>query len=249
MTRHVTRMSIEDAGHISPERRAEIIAAYPIHEREARVKGMPALGSGRVFPVSQDDIQIEPFEIPAHFAQIGGIDFGYDHPTAAVKLSHDRDNDTVIVSACYRVKEQPPLVHAAALKGWGPIPFAWPHDAYRRMTTGSNVGMTLKAEYENHGLNMLPEKASFEDGGNGVEPGLMMMLERMMSGRLKVFSNCLDWFDEFRHYHRKNGVVVDKVDDLMDATRYALMMLRFAETRAESSSAHNFAQPDNSWVV
>ena len=49
MSRHVTFMTIDDAEHYSPERRAEIIASYPAHEREARAKGIPVLGSGRVF--------------------------------------------------------------------------------------------------------------------------------------------------------------------------------------------------------
>jgi hypothetical protein len=31
-------------------------------------------------------------------------------------------------------------------------------------------------------------------------------------------------------YHRKDGKVVKEMDDLMSATRYALMMIRFAET-------------------
>jgi hypothetical protein len=53
MTRHVTFMTIDDAGHYSPEQRAAIVAAYPEHEREARAKGIPVLGSGRVFPVAE----------------------------------------------------------------------------------------------------------------------------------------------------------------------------------------------------
>src|SRR5690606_11178198 len=50
--RSVTRMTIEEAPHFSEEERARIIAAYPPHEREARAKGEPQLGSGRIFPVS-----------------------------------------------------------------------------------------------------------------------------------------------------------------------------------------------------
>ncbi len=49
MTRHVTFMTIDDAEHYTAEQRAEIIAAYPEHEREARAKGIPVLGCARVF--------------------------------------------------------------------------------------------------------------------------------------------------------------------------------------------------------
>ena len=76
---------------------------------------------------------------------------------------------------------------------------------------------------------MLAEKATFEDGGNGVEAGIADMLDRMQGGRLKVFSHLEDWFAEFRIYHRKDGLIVKLNDDRISSSRYALMMKRFAE--------------------
>ena len=75
---------------------------------------------------------------------------------------------------------------------------------------------------------MLPEHATFESGGYGVEAGVQEILDRMQTGRFKVFSHLENWMAEFRTYHRDNGKIVKKHDDLMAATRYALMMLRFA---------------------
>ena len=54
------------------------------------------------------------------------------------------------------------------------------------------------------------------------EAGLMDMLQRMESGRFKVFKHLNDWFEEFRLYHRKDDKVVKEGDDLMAATRYAI---------------------------
>ena len=51
-------------------------------------------------------------------------------------------------------------------------------------------------------------------------------------GKLKVFKEHNDWWEEFRLYHRKDGKVVKEGDDLLCATRYALMMLRHANTKA-----------------
>jgi Terminase RNaseH-like domain len=70
-------------------------------------------------------------------------------------------------------------------------------------------------------------------GSVSVEAGLMEMLDRMQTGRWKVFEQHHDWFDEFRLYHRKDGKVVKEYDDLLCASRYALMMLRFARTGQE----------------
>jgi hypothetical protein len=46
--------------------------------------------------------------------------------------------------------------------------------------------------------------------------------------RAGVFKHLNDWWEEFRLYHRKDGKVVKEGDDLMSATRYGTMMLRFA---------------------
>ncbi|TCR65447.1 terminase family protein [Bosea sp. BK604] len=227
MTRHITRMTIEDAEHYTPEQRAAIIASYPAHEREARTKGIPTLGSGRVFPLADDEIACAAPEVQRAWALIGGLDFGWDHPTAAVKLAWDRDADCVHVIAAYRQREQTPVIHAAALKAWGEkLPWAWPHDGLQH---DKGSGEQLAELYRRQGLNLLPERATFADGSFGVEAGVLDMLERMQTGRLKVARHLGEWFDEFRLYHRKDGKIVKERDDLLSATRYGLMMLRFAE--------------------
>lgn len=243
MSRAVIRMTIDDAEHYTAEEKAAIIASYPAHEREARAKGIPTLGSGRIFPISQDTITKDPFEIPHHWVEIGGLDFGWDHPTAAVKMVWDRDDDIIYVTSAYKQKEATPVIHAAAIKPWGAdLQWAWPHDGYQH---DKGSGKELRAQYEDQGLNMLPDHATYEDGGNGVEAGLMEMLDRMQTGRLKVFSHLNEWFEEFLLYHRKDGKVVKEFDDLMSATRYAVMMKRFASPVGRDE----WRQPDTGWVV
>jgi phage terminase large subunit-like protein len=227
--REVITMTIEDAEHYTPEERQKIIDSYPAHEREARTKGVPSLGSGRIFPVAEELIKVEPFIIPKHWPQIGGIDFGWDHPTAAAALAWDRDADVVYVTKIYRQREAPVVVHAGALKPWGAwLPWSWPHDGNNDTAAGENLATQYKAQ----GLAFLPERATFEDGSNSVEAGLMDMLDRMVTGRWKVFSTCGEWFEEFRLYHRKDGKIVKERDDILSASRYALMMKRFAEVDA-----------------
>src|SRR5262249_25089081 len=65
-------------------------------------------------------------------------------------------------------------------------------------------------------------------------PSRLAMLDRMRTGKLRVFKEHLDWWEEFRLYHRKDGKVVKEGDDLLCATRYALMSLRFASTQAHA---------------
>jgi Terminase RNaseH-like domain/Terminase large subunit, T4likevirus-type, N-terminal len=247
--------TIDDALHFSEQDKAEIIASYKPHEREARVKGVPALGSGRIFPVAEETIACEHREIPPFWPRIGGMDFGWDHPFAAVELAWDRDTDTVYVTRTYRIREATPIIHAAALREWGKsLPWAWPRDGRRETLEGA--GKALADQYERQGLDMLFQHSQFEDVS--VEAGLAEMLSRMQTGRFKVFKHLNDWFEEFRLYHRRDGKVFKEGDDLMAATRYALMMLRHArsETGYRNSSQDRLSEcwdcitmtPNRIWI-
>ena len=220
-------MTIEDAEHISAEERQKVIDGFPAHERDARAKGIPILGSGRIFPISEDLIKIEPFKIPDSWLVIGALDFGWDHPTAATKLAYDEESDTIYVSHGYKKSEATPVIHAAAVRPWGEsIPWAWPHDGFQH---DKGSGVALKDQYVQQGLNMLEEKATWPDGGNGVEAGVLEMLDRMQTNRFKVFSHLEEFFEEFRLYHRKDGKIVKEFDDLISAIRYGIMMIRHAK--------------------
>ena len=234
--RAVTTMTIDDADHYTPEQRQRIIDSYPPHEREARTKGVPNMGSGRIFPVTEASIVVDPMPVDKSWVQIGGMDFGYNHPFGAVCLAWDRDSDVIYITKEYRERETTPIIHSAAVRPWGTwLPFSWPHDGLQH---DKGSGEQLMTQYRAQGINMLPERATFADGTNGVEAGVSEMLQRMQTGRLKVFSTCRLWLEEFRLYHRDNGrlhhrdngKIVKERDDLISASRYAMMMLRFAKT-------------------
>ena len=224
--RGLVRMTIEDAGHISASERDRIIAGYLPHEREARTQGLPMLGEGRVYGVSEELIREKAFELPSHWPRLVGCDFGFDHPAAAVWLAWDRDSDTVYVTDAQKASGLTIAVHAAMLRSKGPdIPCAWPHDGLQHDKTS---GTPIADIYRQHGVAMLKDRATFLDGGNSVEAGVADLRDRMMTMRFKVFDHCSEWFEEFRQYHRKDGRIVKTHDDLLDATRYGVMMLRMA---------------------
>lgn len=231
-TRGIVQMTIADAEHIPQERRDAIVAGWPEHEREARARGIPMLGSGAVFDIPESQITVDPFEIPKHWSLIWGMDFGVDHPFAAVLHAWDRDSDTVYVIHGVRLRGATPLQHADAMKrvlGCGDkVPVAWPHDvAQRREFEGALV--PLARIYKKYGLNMGHSHAAFEDGTNSTEVGILHMRERMKTGRFKVFRTMSDWFGEYRNYHRVDGVIKKDQDDLLSASRMAIMALRFAK--------------------
>lgn len=232
-------MTIDDALHYTPQQRADIIASYPAHERDARTKGIPSMGQGRVFPLADGAVSIPAFALPPHWRRIAGLDFGWTHPTAVAWLAHDTDTDTAYLYDIHRRSEAPVIEHAATMRAKGDwIPIAWPHDGANKTSAGG--GEALADQYRQQGLNLTQKRAEFpptadgKSGGHSLEAGAQMMLTRMQTGRLKVFSHLEPWFEEFRMYHRdENGIIVDKLDDLLSATRYGLMMLRYAKTERE----------------
>ena len=98
---------------------------------------------------------------------------------------------------------------------------------------------------------MLGVRATFEDGTNGLEAGVSELLDRMQTGRFKVFAHLSNWFEEFNVYHRKEGLIVKENDDLMSATRYAMMMRRFATTKSfKKPQAFNHQMPSpTGWMT
>ena len=216
-------------GHLNESVMEQILSSYSPHEREMRRYGRPSIGSGLVFPVQEDKVIVEPFEIPTEWARLSAIDFGYDHPTAVVWLAWDREEDTYYLYDCHRMSKATPHVHSGYIKtrpNW--IPMVFPHDGNRKDSMG-NPG--LADQYRSHGINMLldhftnPPALGEKKGGNSIETGIMAMLQAMENDRFKVFSTLSDWFEEFRMYHRKAGKIVPVRDDLMSATRYAFQSM------------------------
>jgi phage terminase large subunit-like protein len=227
--RGVVNMTLHEAEHISPEEKERIIAGYAPHEREARVFGTPQLGSGRIFPFSEESVRCAPFDVPSFFAKIVGFDFGTGHPFAAVRLAWDRDADMIYVTHCFKMKDALPYEHWDAIKPWAEnIPVAWPQDGHTKRDDGAGDLKSLRDIYRKHGARMLAEHAQFIDGSRSTEAGIVEMAERMQTNRLKVFSTCAQWFEEFRFYHRKDGLIQKHNDDIMSATRIAVMDRRHA---------------------
>lgn len=223
-------MSLDDALHIPEDEREAIWRRYPPHEREARTKGIPVLGSGRVYPVPESSIKEDPLEIPSHWPRIVGLDLGGgDHPTAFVVMAHDRDLDVIHVIDAYRDVDPKISTHAASIRNrvGTNVPVAWPRDA---ATRDRNDGIRYKDIYSKNGCMMLHQHAQFQDKSTSVNGGVEDILNRMIEGRFKVAYHLTPWWEEFRVYHRKDGLIVKQFDDLMDATRYGVMMIRYARS-------------------
>lgn len=246
----IKNVTWDDSPHLDEETKRKALESFPEHERDARSRGIPMRGEGVVFPFPEATIKCDPFQIPRHWPQIIGIDFGWGHPAATAKIAYDPDNDMVYVTLGDKESKMDALDHCEKIRRMGgeQFPIAWPHDG---MNTEKGKGEQLIANYKIHNLNFLSMSSRHKTdvgGGQSKEKTVMMIYERIKTGRFKVFSNVTPFFEEFRNYHRKDNKIVDKMDDLLSAVFYAIMMLRFAVPEYIAGRASDDNMPTGAYI-
>lgn len=207
----LVQASWEDCPHLSREAKDELWASLPPYQREARSKGIPVLGAGAIYPVSESDIVVSDFAVPAHWPRGYGMDVGWKR-TAVVWMAHDRETDCLYLYGEHYRGEAEAVVHAAAVKARG----EWIGGAIDPSARGRSQvdGRALLQMYRDLGLQLV-------EADNAVEAGIYQLLMRMTTGRLKVFKSLTNWINEFRLYRRdERGRIVKENDHALDATRY-----------------------------
>lgn len=212
--KYVIMASWDDVPHLTKEVKDLLWKSIPPHQRDARSKGIPALGSGAIYPVSEDDVFIPDFPIPETWPKAYALDVGWNK-TAAMWGALDKQSDILYIYSEHYRGQAEPSVHAEGIKARGDwIPGVIDPAARGRSQAD---GAQLIQKYIDLGLDL-------EFAKNAVEAGLQEVWERLSSGRLKIFNSCVNTKAEFRLYRRdEKGRVVKVADHLMDALRYLVM--------------------------
>ncbi len=212
-SRYMVQAGWDDVPHLDEQTKAELLASTAPHERDARSKGIPTLGSGAIYPVPLDDILVDPFELPAHWPRAFAMDVGWNR-TAVLWGAHDRSVDVVYAYTEHYRGQAEPSIHAAAVKARGDWIPGVIDPASRGRSQGD--GTQLIETYRSLGLNLTP-------ADNAVEAGLYSVWERLSTGRLKFFRTLQNLQAEYRLYRRdEKGKVVKEHDHLMDCLRYLI---------------------------
>lgn len=168
---------------------------------------------GMVYKDWDDRHVVEPFPVPAEWPRFGGLDYGFNHPTAGVFLAESPEGLFYVYQE-YRAGGELMEEHYRALVGRGvkEVPVLYDDPA----------GAQFSAELRRLGLPLQPANKE-------VLAGIDTVGTLLATGRLKVFRGCADWISEVESYvwdKAQSGEFTDKPvkidDDLMDATRYAL---------------------------
>ncbi len=212
--RFVLTLGFNDAPHLSPESRAKMLASFPPHERDARSKGIPQLGSGAIYPVPESEIIVPDFEIPDHWLKGYSLDVGWNRTSAGFH-AWNRETDVIYrYSEHYRGQAEP-SVHAEAIKARG----LWLPGVIDPASRGRSQqdGQQLLQMYKDLGLDL-------DIAINAVEAGIYEMWQRLSTGRYKVFESCQNFRTEYRLYRRDDkGKIVKTNDHAMDDGRYFVM--------------------------
>jgi len=168
----------DDAPHLDEQTKAEMLAALPPHQRDARSKGVPALGSGSVFQILEADITCPAFDLPEHFKRLYGLDVGWNN-TAAAWGAYDPETDTIYLTHTYKRGQAEPAVHAQAIKQRG----EWIPGAIDPASRGraQKDGEQLIQLYREQGLDLI-------EADNAVEPRTSSLERRPLLDRRRVQS-------------------------------------------------------------
>jgi len=227
----------DDAPHLTPEAKAELLGSIPPYQREARTKGVPQLGSGAIYQVPESDIVVADFAIPDFWPRAFGLDVGWNK-TAAIWGARDNESGVIYLFSEHYMGQQEPILHAQAIKGRG----AWIPGVIDPAARGRSQidGRQLIQIYRECGLHL-------EEADNTVEVGIYQVWQLMSSGKLKVFRSMGNWLREFRLYQRdKDGKIVKQDDHAMDSTRYLIVSgierMRAKPAPAKPEYVYNFSR-------
>lgn len=211
----ITTATWNDAPHLSDGDKKEMLAAYPPHQRDARSQGIPALGSGAIYPIAESEFVVSSFVVPVHFKHVYGLDVGWNN-TAAVFAAQDPETRVVYIVGEYKRGQAEPSIHAEAIKqrakGKDKPGVIDPASRGRSQADGTQ----LLQLYRQLGLNII-------EADNSVETGIYTIWQMLSTGMLKVFNTCPLLIDEYRVYRRdEKGRIVKENDHLLDALRYLI---------------------------
>lgn len=234
-----------DAPYLTDDDMAELLAGIPTYEVEARMRGIPSAGRGRVYPYREEDISCEPFPIPETWRVAYGMDFGLLN-TAVVFGAYDENTEIWYIYDEYKA--------GCDIKGidgtTGDTMLLEDHATQIKIMGGdiyNGVCDPAGRQRESDGIPLMdkytarPNLLSISKADNAVSAGLATCNTRFKTGRLKIFTTCRMTLNEMSTYSRDDkGNIKKRNDHLMDSMRYLNVSgLSVAKTKGQATGFTN----------
>ncbi len=218
----------DDAPWLSEQKKQELEKDTPDHLKQARRQGIPAMGSGNVYPYNFDDMVVEGFTIPAHYKRMFALDVGWKRTAILFAAINPEDGTVYIYSEHYQGHEEP-AIHAKAIRErYKAAGYEFPGviDPSAGNSTQIDGKKLLQIYRVENGLRQIVP------ANNEVEAGIYMVKEAISTGKLKIFKGLINLRKEYMIYHRDvNGRIVKEDDHLMDALRYIILNQKYAKQK------------------
>ena len=78
MSRAAIFLDMDDVPHLGEKEKKQILAGVPSWQLQARKSGIPGHGVGAIYPIPEDAMLVDPFDIPAHWLRSYGT-VSYTH--------------------------------------------------------------------------------------------------------------------------------------------------------------------------
>ena len=231
----VIQATWDDAPHLTTEQKDRLWESIPAYQRDARSKGVPALGAGAIYPISDEEIWVDDFPIPDHWPRIRGMDTGWNW-TSGCWLCYDPDTNTKYIYATYKSNRTEMAINAQAINVKG----AWIDGPCDYAGTDQSDGTKIITEYQNLGVNTYPADKT------GKNLDLHTNYQELLTGEIKVFKRGgAGWLEEKRLYRRDlKGKIVKENDHIQDAFQYANKVpINEWKTEAESPNEDTWVTP------
>lgn len=226
----------DDAKHLTPEIQAELLEAIPPWQRELRRTGMPVVGKGIVFTVSDDDIVCDSVAINNWWPCLWAMDIGdTNDPTVLTFAVYDPDEEVYYAVKQYTLDDDRSAKAAAEIVKASIAPRAPvipPHDGGDGKD-GSAGYASLMRQYGCNVVDYFYNAVDTRVGVIGVNktnkraiaPGLHYMNDYFKRGKLKVVKGCEAFLKEKHSYHVNEKGDFRGADHHIDSLRYAFMSL------------------------
>lgn len=213
---------LDDNNFLSPEYIENLKLSTPQGMWYNRsILGLWSMAEGLVYESFNPDLHcIEPFDIPAEWTKVRGVDFGYNNPFITLWVAIDPDNRLYVYNEYYKNKT---LLnkHAEKIKSIKGT-FKW--------TVADHDAQDV-AELKKYGVKTKPAIKNVAIGLQRVASRLIVQNDG--KPRLFIFNNCVQTRKEFTTYHwmkvQDNKAAreePDKVlDHCMDVIRYIVMQI------------------------
>lgn len=219
---YVVTSTVYEAPHITAEDIDRLDSILPSqHDKDARLRGIPSIGQGMVYPVNMETLLIDSSDIPTtNMVYCMAIDFGWFN-TAILHMAYNLQTGIYYVLEEYKEGELTPEQHSQYIQLIDiqkKISFHKICDPSKGaiIQSGANSGRHVASMFNDHGIE-------FKDADNNVDTGIMTTLYSMQHDRLKISKHCVETVRELRAYsYDKKGAIKKVNDHLCDCLRYCM---------------------------